>query len=301
MRSVHNSRAIIALIVANIIWGAASPIFKLALENIPPFTLAFFRFAGAALILIPFTRGQLLLQASEIPAVLLMTIFGITINIAFFFFGLNLSPSINAPVIASAGPIFLYLFSIFILHEHPKKRVLAGTIVSLMGVLTIIGGPILSQGFDGQLLGNFFLLVATMGSVGHAIAAKQLSGKTSTITVVFWTFLLGSLSFLPLFLIENAQLSPLRFLDWRGIFGLTFGIFLSSALAYTLYDWGLSHISTQDVGVFTYIDPLAAIIIAVPLLHEVITPIFLIGSLFVFAGIFVAEGRLPWHPLHRFV
>ena len=35
---------ILALIITNVIWGAASPIFKLALTNIPPFTLAFIRF-----------------------------------------------------------------------------------------------------------------------------------------------------------------------------------------------------------------------------------------------------------------
>ena len=36
--------AILALVIANIIWGAASPIFKYALTDIPPFTLAFIRF-----------------------------------------------------------------------------------------------------------------------------------------------------------------------------------------------------------------------------------------------------------------
>lgn len=34
----------VALVIANIIWGGASPIFKYALQNIPPFTLAFIRF-----------------------------------------------------------------------------------------------------------------------------------------------------------------------------------------------------------------------------------------------------------------
>ena len=36
--------AILAVIAANIIWGATPPIFKWALEEINPFTLAFFRF-----------------------------------------------------------------------------------------------------------------------------------------------------------------------------------------------------------------------------------------------------------------
>lgn len=59
MFSKPHNQAIIALIIANIIWGAASPIFKLALENIPPFTLAYIRFLGAALILAPFAFKSL--------------------------------------------------------------------------------------------------------------------------------------------------------------------------------------------------------------------------------------------------
>ncbi len=45
---------ILALIITNIIWGAASPIFKFALQNIPPFTLAFIRFFFAGLLFLPF-------------------------------------------------------------------------------------------------------------------------------------------------------------------------------------------------------------------------------------------------------
>ena len=63
--------------------------------------------------------------------------------------------------------------------------------------------------------------------------------------------------------------------------------------------YGMSKIETQEVGVFTYIDPVIAVLIAMPLLGEYPTPTFFIGSLFVFLGIFIAERRLHWHPFHR--
>ena len=45
---------ILAILIANIIWGAAPPVFKYALEGIPPFILAFIRFFSASLIFLPF-------------------------------------------------------------------------------------------------------------------------------------------------------------------------------------------------------------------------------------------------------
>ncbi|OGG14643.1 hypothetical protein A2773_02550 [Candidatus Gottesmanbacteria bacterium RIFCSPHIGHO2_01_FULL_39_10] len=297
-RKPHN-KAILALITANLIWGAASPIFKLSLENISPFLLAFIRFLGAALILLPFAFSKLNINKRDIPKLVLLSLFGITLNISFFFLGLKLSPSINAPIIASSGPVLLYIFSIFILKEKTHPKVLVGLLVSLLGVLIIVGQPIIENGFNVAIIGNLFFLLATVGTVGHAIVSKSILDRYEAVTITFWSFIIGSITFLPFAFIEIVNYNPLPALDYRGILGIIFGIFLSSALAYLLYEWGIKKIEAQEVGIFTYIDPVIAIMIAVPLLGEVVTTIFLLGSILIFLGIAIAEGRLHYHPIHK--
>ena len=130
---------VLALIIANVIWGMASPIFKFALTNIPPFTLAFIRFFFAGLIFLPMAiKNWQRLSLKQFFEILLVGFFGITMNITFFFLGIVRTESINAPIIASSGPVFIYLLSIFFLREKPKSKVLAGMLVSLLGVLLII-------------------------------------------------------------------------------------------------------------------------------------------------------------------
>src|SRR3989338_6900538 len=97
----RHRKAILALILANIIWGAASPIFKFSLQNIPPFTLAFIRFYGASLILLVMTYPYLKIERKDWLKMVLLSFFGVTFNISFFFLGLKLAPSINAPFISS--------------------------------------------------------------------------------------------------------------------------------------------------------------------------------------------------------
>ncbi|OGG02985.1 hypothetical protein A2W14_04360 [Candidatus Gottesmanbacteria bacterium RBG_16_37_8] len=297
--SAHQ-KGILALIVANIIWGAASPIFKFALQNISPFTLAFIRFYGAALILLPLAYPYLKIHKKDYLKIFWLSFFGVTVNISFFFLGLKYAPSINAPIIASSGPIFIYLFSIFLLKEKPHFKVLLGLIVSLIGVFVIIGQPFLEGNIDGQLIGNLFLILATLGSVGHIIISKEIVHNYQATTIAFWSFLIGTITFLPFFIWEIMAGNNNYALDHRGVIGIVFGIFLSSALAYTLFEYGIKYINAQDVGIFTYIDPLAAILIAAPLLGEHITSIYLLGAILVFGGIFIAEGRLHYHPFHRF-
>jgi drug/metabolite transporter (DMT)-like permease len=103
--NVH--KAIIAVIIANIVWGFTPPIFKWALEDVSLFTLAFFRFFLAALIFLPFVvKKNLRIERKYWPKVFLMAFAGVFLHITFFFLGLELTTSINAPVIASVGPVF---------------------------------------------------------------------------------------------------------------------------------------------------------------------------------------------------
>lgn len=293
---------VLALVIANVIWGAASPVFKWALTDIPPFTLAFIRFFIASFIFLPFIKNfSVSLNKREWLELILGAFFGISINITFFFLGLQKSESINAPIIASAGPVFLYFISIFFLKERLVPKVLIGMCIALLGVLLIILSPIL---FDGKVLdlgefqGNLFFVLATFGALLHPLLQKHVVQKLDSIRVTYISFLVGGLFFLPFSLVELQQWSVTN-LNIQGITGILFGVFLSSALAYFLYNYGMAKISMQEVGIFTYIDPIIAVLIAAPLLHEYPTIHFFIGTILVFGGIFLAEKRMPWHPLHR--
>lgn len=299
MLSNNRNKAILALIVANAIWGAGSPIFKLALQNIGPFTLAYLRFLGGAVILLPLAYNAMKINKKDWISLFLLSFFGITINITFFFLGLRLAPSINAPIIGTSGPIFLYLFSLFIIHEKPHSKLLAGIIISLLGVFVIVGQPFLSGSDPKQILGNFFFILATLGSVVHAIVGKKILQRYSAVAITCWSFIIGALTFLPFFFFELTISDPFRTIDIRGITGIIFGILFSSASAYLLYDWGIKKVETQEIGLFSYIDPITAALIAVVILGEAITPIFIFGSILIFLGIYIAEGRINYHPFHK--
>lgn len=296
---------IIALIITNIIWGAASPIFKVALTNIPPFTLAFIRFFFAAALFLPFAiiRRQKVTKR-QLFEICLGAFFGISINIAFFFLALPKTNSINAPIIASSQPIFLFILAVLFLKEKPHRKIFWGILISFIGVLTIVISPLLLNHTTTVLQretafeGNIFLIIATLGAVLQALITKKVLKNVNHFVVNYIGFLFGSITFIP-FMIPELQQWSFSQLNINGWMGIIFGVFFSSALAYGLFMYGISKIDAQEVGVFSYIDPVIAVILAIPLLGEYPTPIFFAGSLCIFLGIILAEGRLHWHPLRK--
>lgn len=292
-------KAVLALIAANMIWGAAAPVFKLALTDIHPYTLAFLRFSIPLILMYPFIREKLKVNKKDILNVILIGVTGIGINIIFFFQGLLQAPSINASLIGSSGPIFIIFYSLLFLKEKPKKKLIVGSFIGLFGIILVLATPFV---IDGKLaaIGNIFYLIAMFGAVSSILITRSVAKRNSPQSITFWSFLVGSIIFLPFFINEVHTFGFLQNLNFRGIIGLTFGVLLSSLTAYFLHNWALKYLAATDVSVFTYVDPVVAVLIAIPLLSEYPDTAFIFGTLFVLGGIFIAEGRLHYHPLHLF-
>lgn len=289
--------AVFALIAANIIWGAAPPIFKWALSDIHPFTLAFLRFFVPALLILPFIGKRIKIDPRDWFRILLIGFFGITVSIFFFFNGLLNAPSINASLIISSAPIFIMFFSYLLFREKPTKKLLTGTLIGLFGVVLVLIVPFF-RNRDLVALGNFYYLLAMLSGVFAILLLKQAVKRNSAIGITFWSFLIGSLGFIPLLLSEVEKYGFLKDLSISGSFGLFYGIVFASLTAYFLQTFALKKLTASDVSIFTYIDPVVTLLVAAPLLGERPTPAFVIGSALVIIGIFRSEGRLHWHPLH---
>lgn len=292
-------KAGLALLLANIIWGSGPPIFKWAFENVPTFTLAFLRYAIPILIMLIFFRKYLKIDIKDLPILLLSGFFGITVNIAFYFVALHYTASINAAIIGSAAPAFLILGSMFFLKEHPTRKMLLGNLIGLTGILLIIVQPLAQTNSQSSLFGNFLLIISTLGAVINTIMAKEVIKKYHPITLVFWTFLVGTITFYPLFLRDVALHGFLTNLNFQGIFGILYGSLFASLIAWFLFMWAIEYVTASDTSIFSYVQPLASIVIAVPLVHEYPNIFFIIGTLLVFVGIYIAENHKKHPHIHH--
>ncbi len=303
MRYIKNAgyvqTAILFLILANVLWGAALPIYKWSLEEIPTFTFIFLRFFISALIILPFIFKKIKIAKEDRKNLIIMSLLSITIQIPLLFFGLKLTPSINAPIILSFGPIILIIASILFLKERPTSKVIAGTLISLLGIMAIIFRPILESGFSGSILGSMLIFLATICGVIQIILLRKLTVRNDPLALVFWMFLIGSIPLLPFVFWEAQSFSLISDITVKGLAGILYAIYFSSILAHYFFVYGTKYIKASEVGIFSYVDPIATIVVAIPLLNEHITPIYVVGAILVFLGIFIAENRLHYHPIHK--
>ena len=297
---------IIAIIIAEVIWGAAPAIFKYSLQEIPPFTLAFIRFFGAAILLLPFALSHWKkLSGREWLYILLATLVGVFINISAFFVGLERAPSINVNMIGAIGPLVLYVLSVIILHEKPHAQVLKGMLIALIGVLVIFIAPLLYAGAyrpDGSagsvLFGNFLFVIAMLGAILYVVINKKIIKTIPIAELIFIQFFIGSLTFIPM-MSNELQAWSFSSLTQSGWIGIIYGIFFASILGYVLFNYALKRISAQQMGIFEYIKPVIAVVVAIPLLGEIPDIYFYMGSVLIFVGVYISKSHPHYHAVHR--
>lgn len=296
---LNSNLAVLAIITSTIIWGATASVMKLTLTSVPLFSLAFIRFFGASLILLPFVYKKINMRHVN-PLLLLTAILGITITISLFFLGLKLTTALNAGIIAAFYPILTLIFAHILLSEKIKRNIIFGAILGIIGISIIIGKDILGSGLYLSPLGDFLIILSTIGAVFYGIFSKKLLEDHSPMLVAYYVFAIGGLAFAP-FAFWEWQINSAWILNLpiNAIAGILFGILFSSLIAHSFWQWGLSKMDVTKVGFFHYLEPVVATITAVIVLSERITIPFVLGALFILLGLIIAEThrhhRLPAH------
>lgn len=291
--------ATLLIIVATLIWGGTPAIMKLTLQEVPVFSLAFIRMFFASLVLGPLVYKGLKIRKADYKTFVFAALSGVTFNIGFFFFGLKLAPAINAALLVAAVPVLTLIIAHFLLKEKLNMRLIAGSVLAVIGLVVIVGLPDQSTNFR-IILGNIFLLLSALTWVFHEIFAKKLFRKYDPATVAFYSMAIGAITFMPMALYEFV-VNPFWFenVTTKGFLGILYGIFGASLIAYWAWQKGLSKMPAGHASFFFYIDPISGAILAVLLLGEKVTPQLLIGGSLIAIAVGLVEIHRKNHPLHR--
>lgn len=251
---------------------------------------------GASIILFPFVINKLHIDKEDFRNLFLSAIFGVNLNLAFFFYGLEYSQAINGSVILATTPIFTLFFAHIFLREKLTLKLLLGAVLAFLGTVTIIGIPIFHLEFQSAV-GNISLLLSALAWVAHEIFAKKVLKKYHFLTIAFYSTVIGATIFTPIALLELID-NPIWFtnLTEGGILGIIFGIIFASSIAYTAWQKGLQNSTASQASFVFYLLPIFGIVFSIFLLHESFSPILILGTFIIASGIILAEYHRKTHP-----
>lgn len=291
-----NSRgfAIFALFMVQLLYGLNFTIAKTVMnENfIKPFGFVLLRVAGATLL---FWVMSVFLPKQKIDKkdylkFFVAALFGVVVNMLFFFKGLEYTSPIHAASIMITVPIIILVLSAIILKENVTALKIIGVIIGLAGalVLTVYGKSL--RPADNVPLGNLFVFINAISYGIYVILIKKLTAKYHPFTFIKWLFLFGLIIIIPFGYSELQEVKWQTFTPnvwWSVIFvivGATFGTYLLNPLA-------LNRLKASTVGIFIYLQPVIAGLFALYIGADFID-LVKIGAMFlIFLGVYLVSKK----------
>lgn len=295
----------IALLLAHLIWGANFVVAKVTLQEFPAHSLAFLRFAIASLLLAPFFLAEtkkVKIKKEHLPKLIAIGIFIITFNIAFFFAGIQKTTATNASILTLIIPMLSVILGWLFLKERVYTINLLGIALGFAGAAIIIGIPqiILGEISPEELLGNVFIILASISWVIGALISRQMLKIYPSLMITAVAFLVGVVTFFPPalreYLIDPGWPDRITML---GFLGLLYMTALSSISAYFLFEWALAKTSLISADLFQYIEPFIAASLALTLLGERISFSFIIGAVLIALGVYWGTLAKEFHHRHH--
>jgi len=280
------------MLLQQFIASLAYPISKLGLNQIEPYSYAFFRFTIAsivfAMILIFKKNHQRILAADRLK----MFIIGLILipgNQLLFLIGQSKTTASHASLLFATTPIFIYVLAIIALGEKFLIRRTVGILVAVAGVYLIISGGKIQFGIQ-NLVGDLLVLIAAFAWAVGAIMGKPLAQKYGAFRVTGLSLTYGSLVYLP-FGLYSVINSDYRGVSWSGWFSVFYMAIAISIVAYVLWYWILKYMEASRAAVIQNIQPIFATSVAALMLSEPISRNLIFGGIIVIAGVLLTESR----------
>ena len=291
-----NNLAYLILILTTIFWSGNFIVGKAASTyEIPPFSLNFFRWFFAGLILLPFTFKELIGKKKYIfDNIGFFTVLGIT-SITIFnsivYYSLYYTQVISGILMISTIPVWIIFISSILNIERTNIFQIVGVIFSLTGVIFIITKADLEiiKNLDFNK-GDLSMVVAMFSWAIYSALLKSKKYKISQFALLQVVIITGLIFLTPIYLIEiylgNAIVLGIPF-----VLTLTYVVFFPGLASFIFWIKGISLIGANRAGVFLHLMPIFGAIMAMVIFDEKFMYYHIFGAIFIIAGITLSNKK----------
>lgn len=286
MNSVNKSK--INLILSMFIFGTIG-IFRRYIP-LPSSLLAMTRGAiGVVFLLIFMMFRKEKVNLKEIKdKILLLCISGVAIgfNWILLFEAYNYTTVATATLCYYMAPVFVIIASPFLFKEKLTLKKIICVIVALAGMVLVSG--VIETGFSGisELKG---VLLGVSAAALYA-SVVLMNKKTAGVPAYPKTAIqLGSAAIVLLpYTILTENLAELTFEPLTIIMLIVVGV-VHTGITYALYFGSMDNLKAQTVAIFSYIDPVVAIILSALILNEEMSVFGVVGAVMVLGSTMMSE------------
>lgn len=283
--------AYVLLTLMAICFGGTWVAGRVAVDAIPPMTVAAARFVIASALLWGWARLQghtgTRITRGDLPVILTLGATAVAIYNVLFLYGLTLAPaSDGAIIVPGLAPVFTVILAWLALRERMGRWAMAGFVVAFGGLYLVVA-PGAGEA-SNRLLGDLFFLLGALCWGIYAVVIKTAVRRFTTVTATLYGNVAGTLMLLP-FAVAARGWQPLAAAPAVSWAGLLYLAIFGTVFAFVFFNEGVKRIGAGPASAFAFLVPVIGVLSSVWLLDERLTPLAVLGAALVLLGLGIVQ------------
>lgn len=281
-------------VITTIIWSGNYVIAKGISMEVPPVSLAFYRWGLASICIAPFAfkkinqEKRLILQNKQYIFWTALT--GVTIFNTFIYLAGHYTSAINLALIGTtSSPVFITILAAIFLKEHISRPRVIGMVICIVGILFLIShGNLQTLARFRFSKGDVLILISAFTFSIYNILVRKKPAAISPLVFLFTIFTVGTICLFPFYIFEILHSAPVKWNTHIVVIILYLGIG-NSIIAFFCWNASIQKLGASGTGLFGNLIPVFSTVEAVLFLGEQFTTVHLISGLLVIGGLVIAN------------
>ena len=291
-----NNLAYLLLFLTTLFWSGNFIVGKAAsIHEIPPFSLNFYRWFFAWIILFPLTYKEIIRKknyiSNNLGFFIILGITSITIFNSIVYYSLNFTQVISGVLMISTIPVMIIFISSLLKIEKTNIFQILGVILSLVGVLFIITKA------DFEVLkdlnfnkGDLTMVIAMFSWATYSALLKKKKYELTQISLLQVVISFGLIFLIPIYLIEMSMGYSIK-LGTPFYLTLAYVVLLPGLASFFFWIKGISIIGANRAGIFLHLMPIFGAVMAMIIFDEKFMFYHFLGAIFILSGILLSNKK----------
>lgn len=294
------STAYVLLTLTALFWAGNWVIARGMQGYMSPVAMAFWRWTGAFLILLPFVARPI---AVEWPAIrrswkilVLLGVLAVALFNTLTYTGLRYTTATSAVLLNSVIPILIIAINFAFLGERVGPRQAAGVLISLAGVAAIVARGDVQTLIHLRLNpGDVWVLAAMVGWAVYTVCLRWRPRELSSMAFTGTLIVIGVATLLPIFAWDYSGGARTEW-NVRTFAAVAYFAVFPSVLAYFFWNAAVARVGGDRAGTFLHLMPLFGSVLSWIFLGEALAWYHYAGAALIFLGLFVATAKSASRP-----
>ena len=283
------------LTLTTLFWSGNMVIGRAIRDDVPPLTLAFWRWAIALILTLPFAlphlRSQWPLLKKGWRSIVTLGLLGVGGYNTLAYVALQYTAATNAVLLNSFIPIATIALSWAFLKKHLHGVEWLGVLISLAGVSNIVArGEFATLAGLTLNIGDLWMLIAVFVWAFYTIGLQWRPPGVDPMLMLAAFTTVGLLVLAPAYAWEAAQGRVIH-VSPSALAGIAYTGILPGFVGYVFYNRAVAEVGASKASLFIHLMPVFGTLLAAIFLDEMPQRYHFVGIALIFSGIYLTTSR----------